>query len=299
MTIRLDPDLLPGLLTSLQQATQNETTASLELATGRSVNQLSDNPAAAAALVGNHNQASADDQFVQNTGTLQAKFQVADSTLGNVVTALTRAISVGTEGANGTLNSGDRQAIAGEVQGLITQTLGLANTEFQGSFIFSGTAVATQPFVQDPTTGAVTYAGNNNNTSVELSTGNSITANQPGSTLFKNAAGDVFQSLQDLSTALTSGTGANIGDAVLEVQKALTQVSTNRVFYGNALNQVQSTENFLSQDKLNLSAQVNTLVGADPAAAATEFSQAQTAQESVIAATAKVLNLPNLFSFIT
>jgi flagellar hook-associated protein 3 FlgL len=159
--------------------------------------------------------------------------------------------------------------------------------------------VTTQPFVQDPTTGAVTYAGNNNSTSVELSNGNSISANQPGSTLFKNGGGDAFQSLQDLSTALTSGTGADIGDAVLEVQKALTQVSTNRVFYGNALNQVQSTENFLSQDKLNLSAQVNTLVGADPAAAATDFSQAQTAQESVIAATAKVLNLPNLFSFIT
>jgi flagellar hook-associated protein 3 FlgL len=299
MTIRLNPDLLPGLLTSLQQATQNETTASLELATGRSVNQLSDNPAAAAALVGNHNQASADDQFVQNAGTLQAKFQVADSTLGNVVTALTRAISVGTEGANGTLNAGDRQAIAGEVQGLITQTLSLANTEFQGTYLFSGTAVNTQPFVQDPTTGAVTYAGNSNNTSVELSNGNSITANQPGSTLFKNGAGDVFQSLQDLSTALTSGTGTNVGDAVLEVQKALTQVSTNRVFYGNAVNQVQSTENFLSQDKLNLSTQENTLVGADPATAATEFSQAQTAQESVIAATAKVLNLSNLFSFIT
>ena len=35
MTIRLNPDLLPGLLTSLQQATQNETTVSLEMATGR------------------------------------------------------------------------------------------------------------------------------------------------------------------------------------------------------------------------------------------------------------------------
>ena len=52
MTIRLNPDLLPALLTSLQQADLNQATASEQLATGRSVNQLSDNPAAAAALVG-------------------------------------------------------------------------------------------------------------------------------------------------------------------------------------------------------------------------------------------------------
>lgn len=298
MSIRLDPNLLPSLLEALQEADQNESTASEEVSTGRSVNQLSDNPSAAAALVGNTNQSSQDDQYIQNAGTLQDKLQTAGSALDNVVTALNRAISLGTEGANGTLNPGDRQAIAGEVQGLITQTLGLANTSYQGTYLFSGTAVNTQPFVQNAATGAVTYAGNTDTTSVELSNGNSVSVNLPGSQIFQNAAGSAFQSLQDLNTALLAGNTTAIGTAVTEVQSALTQVSANQVFYGNGLSQISSTENFLNQDKLNLSTQANTLVGVDPATAASDFSESQTAQQALLDATAKVLSLPTLFNYL-
>jgi flagellar hook-associated protein 3 FlgL len=127
MSIRLNPDLLPSLLASIQDTKQSETIATLQLSSGRSVNQLSDNPVAAA-LVLNHNQAAGDGQYLQNLSTLQSKFQVADSALGNVVSVLTRALSLGVEGANGTLNPADRQAIAGEVQGLLNQAVSLANT---------------------------------------------------------------------------------------------------------------------------------------------------------------------------
>jgi len=85
---------------------------------------------------------------------------------------------------------------------------------------------------------------------------------------------------------------------VTEVQSALTQVSANQVFYGNGLNQISSTETFLNQDKLNLSTQANTLVGVDPATAASDFSESQTAQQSLLDATAKVLSLPTLFNYL-
>jgi flagellar hook-associated protein 3 FlgL len=298
MTIRLDPNLLPSLLVSIQQTLQNETTASQELSTGRSVNQLSDNPAAAASLVLNNDQSSADDQYIQNAGTLQSKFQTADSTLSNVVTVLTRAISLGTEGANGTLTAGNRQAIAAQVQGLVSQTLALANTAYQGSYLFSGTAVNTQPFTQDPATGAVSYAGNAGTTTVQIANGDRIPGNVPGSQLFQNAAGSVFTALQDLNTSLQAGTTTAIGTAVNELQSALTQLSTTRVTYGNALNQLSLSETFLNQDKLDLSSQENTLIGANPAAAATNFAQAQVANQAVLAATGKVLTLPSLFSYL-
>src|ERR1700677_1446894 len=99
MSIRLNPDLLPSLLADIQLSVQNETVASEEVATGQAVNQLSDNPGAAAALVGNANQSSADDQYLQSDATVQGKLQTADSTLSSVVTALNSAISLGTEAA--------------------------------------------------------------------------------------------------------------------------------------------------------------------------------------------------------
>lgn len=296
MSIRLNPNVLPDLLASIAQSRQNQNTATLQISSGRRVNQLADDPAAVAALVGNHNLTGQDDQFLQNINTLQAKFQVADSTLSNVVTVLTRAVALGTEGANGTLSAADRQAIAGEVQGLVSQTLGLANATYQGTFIFAGTAVNTQPFTQTGAT--VTYNGNNNSTSVELSNGNSIAANLPGSQLFQNASGDAFAALENLNAGLLANNPTNIGNAVTQVQSALTTINTQRVFYGNGLNQINLSEGFLNQDKINLSTQENGLVGVDPAKAASDLVQAQVANQAVLAAAGRTLSLPTLLDFL-
>lgn len=296
MAIRLNPNQLPDLLLSIQQSRQNLNTATRQLSTGRSVNSISDDAAAVAQLVRNHDQAGQDDQFLKNQSTLQSQFQVADSTLSSVVVALTRAVSIGTEGATGTLNDGDRHAIAGEVQGLANQLLSLANGAYHGAYLFAGTEVTTQPFTLDQNTLAITYDGNNSTSSVQLSNGNVIGNNLPGSQLFLNGNGSVFGALQSLYTSLQSNT--NIGAAVTQVQDALTQINTQRVFYGNALNQINLSENFLNQDKVNLSSQENSLVGADPAKAASDLSQAQTSYESELAATARILNLPSLLDFL-
>jgi flagellar hook-associated protein 3 FlgL len=279
MPIRLDPDLLPGLLTAIQQSEQNMNTATQQLSTGLSVNEPSDNPAAVAALIGNHNQAGQDDQYLQNISTLQGRLQVSDSTLSQVVTALTQALSAGTEGANGTLSAADRQAVAAQVQGITSQLLSLANTTYQGKYLFSGTAVNTQPFTLNTATNAVTYNGNTGTTSVQISNGSSISTSLPGSQLFANAAGSAFGALNEVSSAIS-------------------QVGVQRVFYGNALNQINSTENFLNQDTINLSSQANALIGVNPATAATNLSQAQVANQAVISATGRILSLPTLLDFL-
>lgn len=296
MSIRLNPNPLPDLLAAIQQSEQNANTALQQLSTGRRVNQLSDDPAASASIVLNHNQSSQDDQYLQNVSTLQPRLQVADSSLNDVVTALTSAISLGTEGANGTLNAGDRQAIAAEVQGIQAQLVSLGNATYQGTYLFAGTDVGTQPFTLNSATGVVTYNGNANVTSTQISNGNSIQTNVPGSQLFLNPSGSVFTAIQDLSTALQSN--SNIGAAVTEVQNALTTVGTQRVLYGNALNQLSTTEDFLNQDQLNLSTQANSLIGVDLATASSNLVQAQTDEQATLAAASRVLSLPNLLTFL-
>ena len=89
-------------------------------------------------------------------------------------------------------------------------------------------------------------------------------------------------------TPFGSSGGNNIGQAVCQVNSALTQVGV----------QIDLTQNFLNQDKINLSSQENTLVGAHPVKAATDFSQAQLANQSTISATGRVLRLPTLLDFI-
>lgn len=102
--------------------------------------------------------------------------------------------------------------------------------------------------------------------------------------------------LQDLYAALQ--TGSNIPATVTEINDAIKQVDSQRVFYGNALNQINQSESFLNQEQLNLSQQENGLAGADAAAVATNFAQAQIASQATINATARVLSLPSLLDYL-
>ncbi len=102
--------------------------------------------------------------------------------------------------------------------------------------------------------------------------------------------------ISPLAPALVSGN--NIGQAVTQLNSALAQVGVQRVFYGNALNQITLSQNFLNQDKINLSAQENTLAGVDPAKAATNLVQAQIADQATLSATGRILSLPTLLDFL-
>src|SRR5579862_4116542 len=143
--IRVNPYPLPDILAALENLQRQQSTATLQLATGSKINQPSDDPAGAAQLVQIADESAQNDTFQQSIGSINGQLSTADSTLNSVVTALQRAISLGTEGANGTLSNTDRADIAAEVQGIQSQLISLANTSYQGQFIFAGTA-DTQPF---------------------------------------------------------------------------------------------------------------------------------------------------------
>jgi flagellar hook-associated protein 3 FlgL len=295
--IRVNPNVLPDLISSIEHSQTNQQNAVQQLATGRRINNLSDDPASAAALVTNNAQSSNVDQFLSNASDAQGKLQTADSAMSSAVEILTTAITVGTEGANGTLSASDRQALAQQVQGMQQQMLGLANTSYQGVYIFGGTNVTAQPFTTSASSpSGVQYQGNASVTSVQVGEGQSVQTNVPGAQLFLNSSGNVFKALNDLSSALNSGTG--IEAANTEVQQAFSQLSTQRVTYGNALTQLQSSQTFLSQEQVNLSTQQNKLVGADLTSVIANESQAQVDLQAALSATGQFLSLPNLFSFL-
>jgi flagellar hook-associated protein 3 FlgL len=295
MSLRVDPNLAADLLMALQIADQQQNTAVQQLASGRGVNSPSDDPSATAALVLNQDRSSQDDTFLRNINNLQGMFQTGDSALSSAVQLMTRAISLATEGANGTLTDSNRLSIASELQGITNQMVQLANTSYQGEYLFSGTTVHTAAYAVDAS-GAVTYQGNASTNSVQILSDQSIQLSVPGSQIFSNAGGDVFGALTQMITALQSGTGLVAGATA--IQDAFQQLNQQRVFYGNALNQLSSATSFLNNDKVQLSQQENNLVAIDPAKAATDLTQAEVQSQAVLAATSKILNRPTLFDYL-
>jgi flagellar hook-associated protein 3 FlgL len=297
MTLRINPNPAPDLLAAIAQNRQAQNTALQQISTGRQVSQLSDNPAASAEVTLNHVLGSQDDQYLQNISSLTAQSNTIDSTLSSVVQALTQAISLGTEGANGTLSDANRQAIAQQVRGVRDQVLSLANQTYQGSYVFAGTATSAQPFVLDATQpNGVKYNGNTNTNSITISQGNTIPINVPGSQIFTNVAGDVLGSLNGVITALQTNSGLTAANTDLE--QAFAQLTTQRVFYGNTLQQLNSTETYLNSNKLQLASQENALVGVDLATSITNLEQAGTATNAILSATGRILSTLNLLDYL-
>jgi len=294
-SIRVNPNALPDLLSALAQTRQQENTATLQLATGSRINQPSDDPAGAAQMVANRDLSSQADTFLRSITNVNGLLQTADSTLSSVVTALQRAISLGVQGANGTLSNADRGDVAGELSGIQQQLISLANTSYQGEFIFAGTAT-TPPFLANSASpSGISYQGNAGTNTVQVGANYSLQINQAGSQIFSAAGGDVFQSVADLITALQTNSG--IGNAVTAVRGAFDHVTSQRVFYGNAVNQLNAQQNYLNSEKVDLSTEANDISGADIAKTAATLNQAEVALNAELAAMGKI-SQNSLFDYL-
>ena len=198
--MRINPNITADLLAAIANAQQQQDTAMLQMASGRRVNKPSDDPTAAAILVQNEAQSSQADQYLRSVSSIQTQLQTTDSTLNSVVLALQRAITLGVQGANGTLSDSNRASVVGELTGIQQQLLSLANLTFQGQYVFAGTATQAPPFVADATQpSGVRYDGNAGTNSVAVGDGFAVQVNVPGSQIFAEPGSDMFQAVQSTS----------------------------------------------------------------------------------------------------
>lgn len=297
MSVRVNPNILPDMIAGISQTQQELTQADQQIASGRTINQPSDNPAGTAALILNHATQSQTDTFQMSVSNLQDRLQTADSALNSAVNAVNQAISVGVEGGNSNLSDADRQALVSQLTGIQQQLVSIANTTYSGTYLFGGSLVETTPFTLDPTApSGVVYNGNNSTVSAQIDNGETVATNIPGDRLFLNPSGNLLGAIQQLITALQSNSG--IAAASVSLGTAATVFNGQRVAYGSALTQLQSTGNFLSSEKMQLAVQENNIDAADLAKASVTFSQASVAYQSLIEAESNILKLPNILTFL-
>jgi flagellar hook-associated protein 3 FlgL len=296
--MRIEPSLLPDLLAALSENQQQLNTDLEEISSGQSVNVPSDNPAAAAELVENAAETSQADQFLRSIGSIEGELQNADSTLNSVTTALQQAISLGVEAANSTVNAADQQAIAVQVQGIQSQLLNLANLSYQGNYVFAGTATQTAPYVLDPNSpSGVSYVGNSDVNSVTIGNNYSLQANLPGSELFSSTGNDMFQAIQDLITGLQNGDTTAISTAVGEITNASNYIDSQRFFYGNTIDQLNSQQTYLNSQTTQLAEQQNTLGAADLPSVISNLESEQVSRQATLEAMANTLQT-DLFNYL-
>lgn len=288
--MRVDPNLSSLINAGIQGTEQALNTAVQQLASGQRVGNPSEDPAAAAANLQSLAQSANVDRYTKNGDAVVSQAQMADSALSNVVSQLNQAITLGTQGADGSMTSENRASIASQVQSILSEVVSQANTTFNGVSLFSGTAPAVPAFVADSTSPTgYSYQGNSSVNTASVGDDLQVNVNVPGNQIFTNTNGNVLGSLSGLISALGTGTTNDIGSAVTEVKAALTNVSQQRVLYAGVVNQINGQENYLSQETISLTSQQQSLTGIDMSVAVSNLTQAQIAHSTILAAAAKVL----------
>jgi len=289
--MRVDPNYVSNLATALNQSQANEQQLTAELSSGVSISSLSQNPTASGQNVLLLNQIQRDDSFTRSSNLVTGQLQVADSTLGSVVSELTQAISLATSANNGTMNSSDVKSIGNQISGILNEVQSLANTNYQGQYIFAGGQTSTSPFTTSTASSpaVTTYQGDEDVNYLETPNGQKIQLNVPGSQIFLDSgANSVFGALNSLVADYSSGT-VNTEQAVSDTEAlgtAMNYVSQQRVTIDNSLTQLTAASEAVTSDQTQLTTAQTDLMQADIAQVSTQLSLSetqQTALEDVIA----------------
>jgi flagellar hook-associated protein 3 FlgL len=288
--MRVDPLYITNLVGSLNQTQLTEQKLTEQLSSGVRFHSLSEDPISSGRNVLLLNQIQQDDSFTQSSSLVTGQMQVADSALGSVVSQLTQALSLAISANNGTMNGSNLKSIASQLTGILNEVEALANTSYQGQYVFAGGKSGTVPFSTSNATspGVTSYGGDGNINYLHTPNGQKIQLNVPGNQIFDGAgANSVFQMLNNLIADYASGT-INIAQATADTEAlntALNYVSEQRVTIDNSITQLGAATEAVTNGKTQLMVAQTNLMQADIADLATRLSLTktqQTALESVI-----------------
>jgi len=284
--MRVDPFYVSNLVGSLDQSQSTLQQLTNELSSGVRVTSLSQDPVAAGENVLLLNQIQQDDSFTQNSSLVTGQLQVADSALGSVVSQLTQAISLATSANNGTMNASDVKSIGNQISGILGEVQSLANTNYQGQFIFAGGQTSTTPFSTSTATSpaVTTYSGDEDINYLLTPNGQKIQLNVPGDQIFAGSGtNSVFGALNSLVADYSNG-NVNNAQAVSDTQAlsaALNYVSQQRVTIDSSITQLGAASDAVTNEQTQLTSAQTNLMQADVAKISTQLSLSETQQTAL------------------
>jgi flagellar hook-associated protein 3 FlgL len=270
--------------------------AETQLSTGYRVNQASDAPAEVGDIFVARAALSRENQTIQNLKVVQANVTTGDTTVQTAVQLLQNAVVLGSEGASSTVTQSQQNALATQVQSVLSQLVGLSATQVNGVYIFSGDAGGSAPYQLDPAspTGvdqlvtAQATALTADPTGITFQT--SMTAQQlfdAQDSMGNPTPQNAFAALNNLQLALQSGNTTNITAAISNVQTAGDYVNQQLGFYGSAENRITSAIDLAQKFQVQTQTQLSNLQDTDMTSVAVQVTQETTALNAAMAAEGK------------
>jgi flagellar hook-associated protein 3 FlgL len=268
-----------------------------KVSSGKNFNRPSDDPVAMVNSLGLSNTLARIEQYQKNMDTAKGWLDINETVLDEVSELASSAQEIALQLSSGTQSAEVRTEAASHIDALISQAVGLGNTQLNGKYIFGGYKTATPPFARSVGTGpeTVNYSGDANDFKVQIGPNQTIAAGKNGGTIFVGA--NLFDSLIRLKQAI----GAN-DQAAIQLESETLQGTTD---YFNAQvsdvgirqNHLKSQGEIFSQVSLDLQNQLGDLENVDYNKAILEMQQKQTAY-SVALSTAAQISKVSLLDYL-
>jgi flagellar hook-associated protein 3 FlgL len=291
-----------------QRATQNmlENQAALsktqqQLSTGRRILSASDDPAGTVRALDVQRYLETNRQYQTNMLYVRQRLENQDSVLANATDMLQRAYELAVQGNNASVSDSDREAIAYEVDQILSELLSLANTtDVNGEYLFGGTERQAPPFIEAGG-GVFQYRGDQLQRQIQISDDRQVADAETGFDMFMSvpASAGGTQSIFATVHAFAEGlrNGSDLSPSIADLQLAMAQISDARTRGGGRLNAVDNQENLNLDVSLTLESQLSEIRDLDYAEAISRMNQQLTALQASQQTYLKLAQL-SLFNYL-
>jgi flagellar hook-associated protein 3 FlgL len=218
--MRILYDVVRDGLPSITKAAEELAAARAQVSTGRRLNAVSDDPLAVQQAVGEHAAIATVDAYSRTRDVAAARLTAADSLLSAFGDKITAAIVAGLGARGSAVSATAREAASAAVSGLRDSLLADINSDFNGTYLFSGTRADTPAYAQ--VGGVWAYQGDAATTQIEVERGRLVSVTFDGQQIAQGSdSANVFTVLDDLVTAIDAGDDDAIGVATEALERAL------------------------------------------------------------------------------
>jgi flagellar hook-associated protein 3 FlgL len=206
--------ILNNTYNNITYALSRQTSALMKLqeqaSSGDRINRPSDDPSASYRVLTLGSEGASLENYISNLGDMSNTLGTSSSTIQQMVSVINQVKVNITQVTSGVYDQQSRDRTAESVNDMLEQMLQLANTKYNGQYLFGGSNTSSAPFAAQRTNGkitAVTYQGGEESRSVEVAPGVSAVAYSNGEELFRSdqRAAPVFNG----TTGAAAGTGTS------------------------------------------------------------------------------------------
>ena len=272
---------------SLQTNLQAMAQAQNQVSTGLKYSSFADDPQAQSSVMQTSTSLNALTQYQRNISDATARANMEDTVLQQLTDSITRATAIGTQQGSATSTAANRLAAKQEVDGLIASAVAGGNTQYLGTYLFGGDNTTSPPVTATPP--FYSGAAPSGSHTTEISAGQLFKSNHNAKEILLDTG--ALQALQNLSTALGNNDTAGIGTALTALNSAQQGVQSVVGDLGARENQLQVTGSNITALQSSLTTFKSNLSNVDQEKAITDLVARQTAYQSAMLATSRVLGM--------